>query len=55
LIIAGVIALIALIGYLALKLMDGVRFGITPMKVGKLAVQGFVETVKLYFLNILVG
>jgi hypothetical protein len=53
-IIAGVIALIALIGYLAFKVDGWGQAWDHTMKAGKLVIQGFVETVKLYF-NILVG
>ena len=53
-IIAGVIALIALIGYLAFKVDGWGQAWDHTMKAGKLVVQGFVEGVKLYF-NVMVG
>jgi len=53
-IIAGVIALIALIGFLAFKVDGWGQAWDHTMKAGKLVIQGFVESVKLYF-NIMVG
>jgi hypothetical protein len=53
-IIAGVIALIALIGYLAFKVDGWGEAWSHTMQAGKLIIQAFVEGVKLYF-NIMVG
>lgn len=48
-IIAGVIALIALIGFLAFKIDGWGEAWNHTMKSGKLAIQIFVETAKMYF------
>lgn len=53
-IIAGVVALIALIGFLAFKVDGWGQAWDHTMKAGKLVIQGFVESVKLYF-NVMVG